>query len=146
MSHGLYPFLRKRNIKFGRINRILTGFILATLSGIVGAIVQYYIYKTAPCGYHATDCAQEDKSVSPLSIWLQIPCVTLGAISECFTNVTGYEMAYARSPPGMKAVVMAFFLFTNALSYALGEVLTPAVKDPVSFHNVTRKLCCIRLV
>ena len=47
-----------------------------------------------------------------------------------FSNVTAYELAYARSPPGMKALVMSFFLFTNALSYALGEILTPVITDP----------------
>jgi hypothetical protein len=30
----------------------------------------------------------------------------------------------------MKALVMALFLFTNAISYALGEILTPAIVDP----------------
>lgn len=30
----------------------------------------------------------------------------------------------------MKSLVMALFLFTTALSYALGEVLTPAITDP----------------
>lgn len=44
--------------------------------------------------------------------------------------VTGYEIAYARSPPNMKALVMAVFLFMNALSSALGEILTPAITDP----------------
>ena len=44
--------------------------------------------------------------------------------------ITGYEIAYARSPPNMKALVMAVFLFMNALSSALGEILTPAIADP----------------
>ncbi|KAK6434788.1 peptide transporter ptr2 [Oleoguttula sp. CCFEE 5521] len=30
----------------------------------------------------------------------------------------------------MRALVLAFFLFTTALSYALGEVITPAITDP----------------
>lgn len=30
----------------------------------------------------------------------------------------------------MKALVMALFLATSALSYALGEIVTPAMKDP----------------
>ena len=51
-------------------------------------------------------------------------------MSECFCNVTAYELAYARSPPGMKALVMSLFLFTTALAYALGLVLTPIIRDP----------------
>lgn len=42
-------------------------------------------------------------------------------MSECFCNVTAYELAYARAPPSMKALVMALFLFTTALSSALAE-------------------------
>jgi dipeptide/tripeptide permease len=129
LSYGVYPFLRKRNIQFGRINRITFGFILATISGVIGAIVQWRVYETSPCGYYASSCSI-GSGVSPLSIWWQIPNVALGAISECFANVTAYEIAYARSPKGMKAVVMSMFLFNTALAAALGEVLTPVTVDP----------------
>ncbi|KAI9665076.1 MAG: hypothetical protein M1821_006524 [Bathelium mastoideum] len=129
LSHVIYPFLHKRNIKFGRIARITFGFVLATISGVIGAIVQWRIYKTNPCGYYPTGC-DNGNSVSTLSIWWQIPNTALGAISECFCNVTAYELAYARSPPNMKALVMALFLLMNAFSAALGEILTPAITDP----------------
>lgn len=126
LSYVVYPGLRKMNIKFGRISRITFGFSIAAVSGAVGAIVQYYIYKTSPCGYAASTCAE----VSPISVWVQLPNTMLGAISECFCNVTAYEIAYSRSPQGMKTLVMAIFLFTTALSYALGECLTGAIADP----------------
>lgn len=126
LSHIVYPSLRKSGIKFGRISRITFGFSLAAISGAAGAIVQYYIYQTSPCGYAASTCAE----VSPLSVWLQLPNIMLGAISECFANVTAYEMAYSRAPQGMKTLVMALFLFTTALSYALGECLSGAIEDP----------------
>ncbi|CAF9932864.1 hypothetical protein IMSHALPRED_009010 [Imshaugia aleurites] len=129
LSYGVYPLLRKYKIKFGRISRITFGFILATISGVIGAIVQWRVYETSPCGYYASSCSI-GSGVSPLNIWWQIPTVSLGAISECFANVTAYEIAYARSPKGMKAVVMALFLFNTALATALGEVLTPVTVDP----------------
>ncbi|KAI9924853.1 hypothetical protein ASPWEDRAFT_28013 [Aspergillus wentii DTO 134E9] len=127
LSHVLYPLLLRFNIKFGRISRITFGFFLATISSIVGAIVQWRVYKTSPCGYYASDCAA---GVSPITIWWQLPNVILGALSELFCNVTVYEMAYARSPPTMRGFVMAVFLFTTALSSALGEILIPVTKDP----------------
>ncbi|KXS93333.1 hypothetical protein AC579_5201 [Pseudocercospora musae] len=116
LSYVIYPTLRKAKINFGRISRITFGFILATSSGVVGAIVQWRIYKTSPCGYQATQC--------------DIGTGILGALSECFCNVTAYELAYARSPDGMKALVVALFLATTALSNALGEIVSPAIKDP----------------
>ena len=71
LSHVIYPLLRKKNIKFGRITRITFGFTLAWISGILGAIVQWKIYTTSPGGYQATTYAQLGKGVSPLSVWIQ---------------------------------------------------------------------------
>jgi dipeptide/tripeptide permease len=126
LSYGFYPLLAKYGIKFGPVRRMTLGFSLATISGVIGAIVQWKIYQTSPCGYQASTC----DNVSPINIWWQIPNVALGAISELFCNVTAYELAYARSPPHLKSVVMSLFLFTTALSSALGEILIPAIIDP----------------
>ncbi|KAI1370396.1 PTR2-domain-containing protein [Hypoxylon crocopeplum] len=126
MAQVVYPYLERKKIKFGRINRMTFGFILAIISGVIGAIVQYRVYETSPCGYYASTC----DGVSPLSIWWQIPNVALGAISEIFVNVTAYELAYARAPEHMRATVVAMFLFMTALSSALGEILIPAINDP----------------
>lgn len=112
--------------QFGRISRITFGFTLCAISGIAGAIVQYYVYKTSPCGYQASTC----DDVSTISIWWQLPNVILGAISELFCNVTAYEMAYARSPENMKSMVMAMFLCTNAISALLSIALTGVITDP----------------
>jgi len=127
LSHVIYPLLRRYNIKFGRISRITFGFVLAIISGVIGAIVQWRIYATSPCGYQATNCAEDNGTVSPISIWWQLPNYALGAVSECFCNVTAYEMAYSRSPPGMKALVMSLFLLNQALSYALGVRILTAI-------------------
>ncbi|KAI1412338.1 PTR2-domain-containing protein [Hypoxylon sp. FL1857] len=126
MAQVVYPFLERRKIKFGRISRMTFGFILAIISGIIGAIVQYRVYETSPCGYNASTC----DDVSPISIWWQVPNIALGAMSEIFVNVTSYELAYARSPEHMRATVIALFLFMTALSSALGEILIPAIVDP----------------
>lgn len=126
LSHVVYPTLARYKISFGPASRITFGFILATISGVIAAIVQWRVYKTSPCGYQASTC----DDVSPLSIWWQIPNTVLGALSECFCNVTAYELAYSRAPPSMRGLVMAIFLFMNALSSALGEILIPATKDP----------------
>ena len=128
LSYGVYHLLRKYKIEFGRISRTTFAFILATISGIIGATVRCGVYETSPCGYHASSCSI-GSGVSPLNIWWQIPNVSLGAISECFANVTAYEIAYARSPKGMNAVVMSLFLFNTALATALGQVLAPVTVD-----------------
>ncbi|KAH6604252.1 hypothetical protein Trco_007698 [Trichoderma cornu-damae] len=126
LSYGLYPLLARYNIKFGPVRRMTFGFMMAAISGAIGAIVQWRVYQTSPCGYQASTC----DGVSPINIWWQIPNVALGAISELFCNVTAYEMAYSRAPPHLKSVVLALFLFTTALSSALAEILIPAIVDP----------------
>ncbi|ETS74395.1 hypothetical protein PFICI_14261 [Pestalotiopsis fici W106-1] len=126
MAEIVYPFLKRKNIKFGRISRMTFGFVLAIISSVIGAIVQWRVYETSPCGYYASDC----DGVSPLSIWWQVPNVALGAMSEVFVNVTAYELAYARAPENMRSTVVALFLFMTALSSALGEILIPAIADP----------------
>ncbi|OOF93624.1 hypothetical protein ASPCADRAFT_407784 [Aspergillus carbonarius ITEM 5010] len=122
----IYPLFNRYNIPFKRITRITFGFILAALSGMCGALIQWRVYKSSPCGYFASTCAE----VSPISIWWQLPNTILGALSEIFCNVTAYELAYARSPESMRGLVMAVFLFMTALSSALGEILLPVTEDP----------------
>jgi dipeptide/tripeptide permease len=102
------------------------GFSLAILSGVIGTIVQYRVYKTSPCGYHASTC----DDVSPISIWWQLPNVMLGAISELFGTVTAYELAYSRAPPGMRSIVVAISLAMQSLSAAIAQILIPAIVDP----------------
>ncbi|KAF1991714.1 PTR2-domain-containing protein [Aulographum hederae CBS 113979] len=129
LSHLIYPALARYKIHFGRINRITFGFTLAWIGGVLGTILQWRVYETSPCGYHATGCDVET-GVSPLSVWLQVPTVALGATSECFCTITAYEIAYARSPKHMRALVMSYFLLMHALCSALGQILAPAIKDP----------------
>ncbi|KAI1833078.1 hypothetical protein DTO013E5_9814 [Penicillium roqueforti] len=126
LTFVIYPFLERRKLKPGPITRMTIGFAVATLAGIVGALVQWKVYQLSPCGTHASTC----DDVADISIWWQIPNTSLSAISECFANVTAYEVAYARAPKSMKGLVIAVFLFMTALSSALGEILIPATADP----------------
>lgn len=126
LTYVVYPTLNKYRIHFGPISRITFGFFLAILAGLAGTLVQWRIYILSPCGYNASTC----DDVAPISIWWQLPNTILAALSECFCNVTAYELAYARSPRSMKGLVMAIFLFMNALSSAIGEIMIPATRDP----------------
>lgn len=131
LDYLIYPTLRKYKIDFKPVYRITFGFVLAAFSQVAGAIIQYKIYTSHPCGYHATDCSNEGTGqVSPMSAWQDVSLYILSAAGECFAMTTGYELAYTRSPPHMKGLVMALFLFTTAISAAISEAVTPAIKDP----------------
>ncbi|EXJ93216.1 hypothetical protein A1O3_01773 [Capronia epimyces CBS 606.96] len=126
LSYVFYPLLLRFNIKLGRITRLTIGFCIATLSSMFGALIQWRVYKTSPCGFHASTC----DDVSPVSVWWQVPIMVFAAWGECFCAVTSYELAYARAPPSMRGLLTAVFLFMNGLASALGEILIPATKDP----------------
>ncbi|KNG89938.1 oligopeptide transporter [Aspergillus nomiae NRRL 13137] len=129
LNYGLYPLLRRHRIEFGPIKRITLGFILAALSCVIGAILQWRVYETSPCGYYATECDIGD-GVSTLSVWAQTPMYVLQALSELFAIVSGYELAFSRSPKSMRALVVALFLFTSAVSSAISQAVVPALADP----------------
>ncbi|EEA28837.1 MFS peptide transporter, putative [Talaromyces marneffei ATCC 18224] len=126
LSYVFYPMLQRFGFKLGPIDKLTIGFLLAAAAGAFGAVIQHYVYNLSPCGYYASTCDE----VAPISIWWQIPNNVLSAMSECFANVTAYELAYSRAPPSMRGLVMAVFLFMTALSAALGEILLPIQIDP----------------
>lgn len=90
VDHFLYPGLRKMGINFTPLKRILTGFMLATLSMISSTVTQHYIYKLGPCGDQMNSCDDP----APISVWVQtLPYVLIG-MSEIFTNITSLEYAF----------------------------------------------------
>ncbi|RJE18444.1 peptide transporter [Aspergillus sclerotialis] len=129
LSYVVYPLLRRYRIPFGPIKRITFGFVLAAISSVLGAILQWRVYETSPCGYYATGCTV-GTGVSPISVWSQVPLYVLGALSELFANVTAYEVAYSRSPKSMRGLVTALFLFSSAIAAAISQAVIPALKDP----------------
>ncbi|ATZ56146.1 hypothetical protein BCIN_12g06750 [Botrytis cinerea B05.10] len=129
LSYGVYPLLRRHKIHFGPIKRITFGFLIAAVSSAIGAITQWRIYETSPCGYYATGC-EIGTGVAPLSIWWQLPQWMIGGISECFCNVTALELAYSRAPANMKGLVTSMYLFATALSAAIAQACTPSLVDP----------------
>jgi POT family proton-dependent oligopeptide transporter len=72
--------------------RFSIGFALGSVASIIGAVVQWKVYQTSPCGWHATDC---DLGVSRVSLAWQIPMVVLPAIGEVFVSVTSCESGRA---------------------------------------------------
>lgn len=103
LNYGLYPFFEKTGHPIKPMTRMSIGFLLAATGSAIGAIVQWRVYKTSPCGYYATSKCD---GVSPISLWVQAPIIALPAIGELFVVVTSYELAYTRSPARMKGLVL----------------------------------------
>ncbi|RDB14757.1 Peptide transporter PTR2 [Hypsizygus marmoreus] len=129
LNYGVYPLLRKLGIKFSPIRRIVAGFLLGAATMLVGGILQWRVYETSPCGYYSTNC-KIGTTVSPLSVWAQLPLYCLPATGELLVNITSYEIAYTRAPQRMKGLIFAIVLFMNSLSSALVLIISPSFADP----------------
>lgn len=129
MSYIIVPQLRKLGIKFGPVRSIFVGSLFATVGSSSYAIIQHYVYQTSPCGYSASTCT-EGTGVSPLSLWLvAIPVVTC-APAEPLIYVPAFSLAYARSPPNMKGLVMGLSLFTLSVAQLASLIFAGLVHDP----------------
>jgi dipeptide/tripeptide permease len=134
MNNIVYPLLRKNGIRWGAISRMTFGFAICTIGSIGYPILQYYVYKTSPCGWNATTCAdivaEGEDSLSSVSYSLYSIPVIITAVAEIFVNVTAYGIAYSRSPKNMKGLVASINLFMTAISAAIGLATAPAIQDP----------------
>ena len=135
----VYPGLRRIGINFTPIKRITAGFLTGSAAMIWAAVVQHYIYKVClmmstrssylivlknnPCGDFVSTCqdANGNPITSSLSVWIQSGSYILIAFSEIFASITGLEYAFTKAPRNMKSLVMAIFLFTQAVSSAISE-------------------------
>ncbi|KAF7970982.1 hypothetical protein HWV62_22475 [Athelia sp. TMB] len=133
----IYPALRRAGINFSALKKITAGFITGALAMVWAAVVQYYVYKTNPCGDAAATC--EDVAgnplVSPLSVWIQTGAYLLIAFSEIFASITGLEYAFTKAPRNMRSLVMSVFLFMTAISAAIGEAFNTLSLDPLLIWN-----------
>ncbi|CAA7270518.1 unnamed protein product [Cyclocybe aegerita] len=129
----IYPALRRVGINFSALKKITAGFMTGAAAMAWAAAVQHYVYKTSPCGYHASDCT--GVNASPLNVWIQTGSYVLLAISEIFASITGLEYAFTKAPKNMRSLVMSVFLFMSAVASAIGEAFVSLSADPLLVWN-----------
>ncbi|KAG9018264.1 hypothetical protein FRB90_011718 [Tulasnella sp. 427] len=131
-DYFVYPALRRAGYNFSPLKRIFTGFLMAALSMVWAAVVQYYIYQRSPCGYYANGPTCDP---APLNVWIQSGSYILIGFSEIFASISGLEYAFQMAPKRMRSMVMAIFLFMSAISSAIGEAFNPLAADPHLIWN-----------
>jgi dipeptide/tripeptide permease len=134
LNYGLYPLLRKLNIRFGSIARITFGLCMAASAGVGYTVLNYYAYKLGPCGKFGSSASCVDANgvslVSNISIWWAAIPFGIGGISELFVNVPAYAMAYSMAPKNMRGLVSAINLLASAFAYAFGLAFAGLIRDP----------------
>ncbi|RYP42684.1 hypothetical protein DL767_000053 [Monosporascus sp. MG133] len=128
----LYPGLRRLGFNLTPIKKITAGFALGTLSMVVAAIIQHYIYMKSPCratdGYGYVDgCSAKPD----LTVWIQTPAYVLIAFSEIAASITGLEYAFTKAPKNMRGVVTGMFWFAQAFSSAIAQAFVGLAADPL---------------
>ncbi|KAF2816028.1 MFS peptide transporter-like protein Ptr2 [Mytilinidion resinicola] len=132
VDNFLYPFLRKKGIKFTPVKRIAFGFGLASLAMISATVIQYYIYKLGPCGKYMNTC---EEGAAPINVWVQtVPYVLIG-FSEIFASITGLEYAFTKAPTNMRSLVTSYWHFMSAFSNAIGQAFVSLSDDPLLVWN-----------
>jgi dipeptide/tripeptide permease len=129
LIYGLFPFLRRHGIRCGHVSRMTVGFLLASVSSFYGAFLQWRIYRTSPCGYHATGCGT-GSGVSHISVWVQSPIYIINALSQLLAWTAAYEIAYLQSPNHMKSVTLSVLLFVGIFDNAISAACAAAITDP----------------
>lgn len=119
MSSVFYPWLEKRGIAFSTHRKILTGFLLLTLS----FVIIYRIELAIEAGLHP-------------SVWAQIAAYFLLTLAEILVYLTGLEYAYAKAPASMKSTIMSLWLLT----ISLGNFLVSAINGNISKGGMLRAL------
>lgn len=134
LNYFFYPLLRKLRIRYGPVARITTGLFIAAIGGTGYTVLQYYAYKTSPCGKYGSSasCVDADGNnlFSYISIWWIALPYGIGGFSELFINVPAYGIAYSRAPVNMRGLLSALNLLTQGVTYALGLAFSGLVHDP----------------
>ncbi|KAL7336268.1 hypothetical protein PS15p_201624 [Mucor circinelloides] len=123
MDTFFYPFLRRMHINFASQARITVGFFFGALSMVYAAVVQHYIY-IDPL-YISSGGAS-----SNVSVFIQIPCYFLIAVSEIFASICSMEYAYTHAPKSMKSLVSALSLWPNCVAALISLAISPSAHDP----------------
>ena len=129
----IYPGLERIGIRFTPLKKIAWGFITSTASMVAACVIQYYIYKLGPCGHYPSD--PDCVGPAPINVWVQTIPYLLIAFGEIFASITGLEYAFTKAPKNMRSVVTSVFLFTSAISYAIGEAFVGLSADPLLTWN-----------
>eukprot|EP00980_Cylindrotheca_fusiformis_P018657 scaffold6205_cov92-Cylindrotheca_fusiformis.AAC.3 len=111
----IYPAIERlqgNGRPFSHLSRMACGMFLCAVSFFVSAILEAHIQRQEQNGFP-----------NSVSIFWQLPQITILSIAEIFLSVTGYDFCYSNSPAGCKTLVLSLFLVTTAVGDFLAGIL-----------------------
>ena len=125
----IYPALAFCGLKMRPISRMMGGMILAMISFLMAATLQFIMEKRGtfvanPADPNALVCVEDCVHI----LW-QFPQYFVITCAEVMLSVTGLEFAYSQAPLTMKSVCQATWLLTVAAGNLIVIIVT--LIDPV---------------
>jgi POT family proton-dependent oligopeptide transporter len=109
----IYPFMESRlGMNISHLRRMRWGMLLTAIAFSASGLLESWIQHSA------------DNSVS---VFWQLPQITILAVAEIFVSVTGLEFAYSTSPVRLKAFIMGLYLLTTAVGDFFGGLLYSSI-------------------
>jgi len=129
----IYPGLEARRWKVTHLRRMAAGMVLTAISFSISGALESEMQR------------REATSGEKISVFWQLPQITILACGEILVSVTGLEFSYACSPGRMKAFLMSLYLLTTAAGDFLGGLLYSSVFKTLNRASAMH-VCAILMV
>ena len=120
---AVYPLVEKCGFRFRSLPRMGLGMLLASLSFIVAAILEYRI-SSSVMGLDPENPLKLICVENCVHILFQVPQIVILTSAEILVSITGLEFAYSQAPVTMKSVCQAAWLFTVAVGNLVVVIVT----------------------
>jgi POT family proton-dependent oligopeptide transporter len=128
----IYPFMESRlGMNISHLRRMAWGMLLTAIAFSTSGLLETWIQNS------------EDHSVS---VFWQLPQITLLAVAEIFVSVTGLEFAYSTSPVRLKAFIMGLYLLTTSAGSLFGGLLYASVFQELNRATVMHVCAALMLL
>ena len=130
----IYPSIERRTgHPISHLSRMGWGMFLCAVSFFVSGLLESYIVSQEQQDREGRGGQEEEGQQAIVSIFWQLPQITILAVAEILLSVTGYDFCYTNSSNGCKAIILALYLVTTAV----GDFFAGILYDGI-FHNWDR--------
>jgi POT family proton-dependent oligopeptide transporter len=126
----IYPGLESYGWNISHLSRMRWGMFLTAVSFSMSGILETWI---------------QNSEASTISVFWQLPQITILAVAEICVSVTGLEFAYAMSPERLKAVITGVYLMMTAIGNLFGGILYSSVFQDLNRATVMQ-ICAILML
>lgn len=134
-EYGLYPFMAFIGLRMRAVSKMFWGMILAIVSFVIAAFLQFTIEKRGTFVADPSDPASLMCVEGCVHILWQFPQYFIITCAEVMVSCTGLEFAYSQAPATMKSVCQATWLLTVAAGNLIVIIVT--LIDPVRLVTKT---------